>query len=467
LADIDRTPYTPFPSFADWRVKAFDEGTFEKFAQLFSDAKTSAKPDVLVRAVDTATRWAAVDTGAIEGLYTVDRGFTYSVAIEAAAWENIHLVKGEKAQHAISDALEGYEYVLDLATGAERISEVWIKQLHAVLCASQETYTVVTAVGPQEHELPKGTYKTQPNSPLNIASGTVHEYAPVNETAPEMHRLVEELNSEQFVTAHPVIQAAYAHYAFVCIHPFADGNGRVARAIASVFLYRQPGVPLVIFADQKAEYLDALERADGGSPDTFVQFVADRAIDTIQMVRTEVGREPAPSLEESLDLLQASLTGIGGLTHNEVDALGARLIEAVSSAFNAALAAHPTRPPVSISLGWSQGSIPKLPAGYRRAPGARELQINATSSPPATAKIIANYGAAIARAGTDVADFIVVAQGGTVLLEIALREVHPTLSTSLIYRLQVVAEHELSTLIHGLVERGRIALEKGGYLAGG
>lgn len=30
-----------------------------------------------------------------------------------------------------------------------------------------------------------------------------------------------------FVKAHPVLQAAWAHFAFVAVHPFADGNGRV------------------------------------------------------------------------------------------------------------------------------------------------------------------------------------------------------------------------------------------------
>ena len=45
---------------------------------------------------------------------------------------------------------------------------------------------------------------------------------------------------------HPAVQAAYAHYALTAIHPFADGNGRLARTVASVFLMRSAGVPLFL-----------------------------------------------------------------------------------------------------------------------------------------------------------------------------------------------------------------------------
>lgn len=54
-----------------------------------------------------------------------------------------------------------------------------------------------------------------------------------------------------FASSHPVVQAAYVHHALAAVHPFAEGNGRVARALASVFLYRGVDVPLVVFSDQQ------------------------------------------------------------------------------------------------------------------------------------------------------------------------------------------------------------------------
>src|SRR5262249_59119938 len=71
-------------------------------------------------------------------------------------------------------------------------------------------------------------------------------------------RLAGELGSEVFAGLHPAAQAAYTHYALTSIHPFADGNGRLARTVASIFLIRAAGVPLLIFADQWPSYYQAV-----------------------------------------------------------------------------------------------------------------------------------------------------------------------------------------------------------------
>ncbi|GAA1151084.1 hypothetical protein [Nesterenkonia lutea] len=106
--------------------------------------------EALRQAVIRASRTAAVDTGAIEGLYTVDRGFTYSVATQAATWETLVRYKGEPARRAIEDALNAYDYVLDAATEDVVVSEKWIRELHMTVCAHQDTYDVTTNVGTQQ-----------------------------------------------------------------------------------------------------------------------------------------------------------------------------------------------------------------------------------------------------------------------------------------------------------------------------
>jgi Fic family protein len=464
MTEPARGPYQRFPTFRDWSTTRFDEATVERFSALLQQTKEATSDDALLRAVQTATKWAAIDTGAIEGLYEVDRGFTLTVALEAAAWANIHLVKGEAVQRAIQDALDGYDYVLDLATGASPVTEVWIKQLHQVLCASQETYTVVTAVGKQEHPLKKGEYKSQPNSPFNIATETIHEYAPVDDVPAEMHRLVDELNADVFRKAHPVVQAAYAHYSFVCIHPFADGNGRVSRALASVYLYRSPGVPLVVFADQKAAYLDALEAADRTDPIPFIQFVADRVVDTIQMVRTDMARRPGPSLQERMTEFQTSLTGRGGLLHSEIDALALRLLDVLQASFERHASESPLRAPLSILLQPSSGTPGGMPPGYRQVPnGARSLRVVVTSAPPANAQVARHYGVVVARPDHDGADFVVFVSDGRVLIDALLRELTPSISVALTYRSDAVAEAEIISLVDQAATQGVENLRAQGY----
>jgi Fic family protein len=150
-------------------------------------------------------------------------------------------IRRDHVKSIIEDAVAAYDMVLDAVTAQVLpfVTETWIRQLHEVICASQPTYRVyVDSFGAfQDLKLPLDAYKKVPNSPT-LASGEVHEYASPLETAAEMGRLIEELRTKEFLAAHPVVQAAYAHYAFVCVHPFVDGNGRVARALASVFLYR-------------------------------------------------------------------------------------------------------------------------------------------------------------------------------------------------------------------------------------
>src|SRR5689334_3700205 len=80
--DAPVEPYIPFPPFRDWVATEFDRPTLDRFARLLEEARGSATAGRLRAAVETATKWAAVDTGAIEGLYEVDRGFTFTVAVE-------------------------------------------------------------------------------------------------------------------------------------------------------------------------------------------------------------------------------------------------------------------------------------------------------------------------------------------------------------------------------------------------
>ena len=70
----------------------------------------------------------------------------------------------------------------------------------------------------------------------------VHFEAPAaNRLDAEMTRFLDWLNGD--AAMEPVLKAATAHLWFVTIHPFDDGNGRIARAIADLLLARSEGSP--------------------------------------------------------------------------------------------------------------------------------------------------------------------------------------------------------------------------------
>lgn len=78
---------------------------------------------------------------------------------------------------------------------------------------------------------------------------------------------------------HPVEFAALAHLKFVCIHPFVDGNGRVARLLMNLALLRAGWSLAIIPPICRAEYIAALEKS-GRQTAPFVLFVRDRVKET-------------------------------------------------------------------------------------------------------------------------------------------------------------------------------------------
>jgi Fic family protein len=289
--------YQGFPDFSTWGpLRPEDADLWSRFSASLAERREAATPEALKASVDVAIRAAALDTGAIEGLYTVDRGFTMTVAVQGMAWEQMIEERGAGVRDLFEAQLQAYELVLDAVTHKLPVTEAWIRALHETLCAPQKTYRVLTASGWQEHELPRGQYKTQPNH-VRLKDGSFHAYAPVERVPTEMHRLIEQLRSPEFEAAHPILQASWVHYAFVAIHPFADGNGRVARALASVYFYRTGSIPLLVFANQKLAYLDVLHEADLGNLRSLIGFFRDRGIDTMQFVAEGLLTAGLPSVE--------------------------------------------------------------------------------------------------------------------------------------------------------------------------
>jgi hypothetical protein len=66
----------------------------------------------------------------------------------------------------------------------------------------------------------------------------------------------------QYGSEDPIIVAAWFHHRFTQIHPYQDGNGRVARALTTLILLRAELLPLLIDRDLRVEYITALEEAD-------------------------------------------------------------------------------------------------------------------------------------------------------------------------------------------------------------
>lgn len=390
--------YRPFPPFSEWLGFNVDAVRWQRYTTGLEQRRQTASKDVLEKAQNIVRRAAAVDTGALEGLYEVDRGFTFTVATEAAFWQARVDEKGEQVRGYIEAQLEAYEYILNLATGETPVSEAAIRSLHEIICRSQETYTAVTEIGPQAIRLRKGQYKTSPNH-VRDRDGNVHAYAPVGVTPSEMHRLCQELRSETFVRAHPALQAAYAHYSFVLVHPFADGNGRVARALASAFTYRAQYVPLLILAEKRDDYLDALSEADKGRPQSFVDFISERVLDSIQLVEESIRAALPVASEQSLQRLQRLNQTQSGYTHVEIDKAASSLLGEMSARLSKKLkaAAAESGNVLTADASKTSGWFSFVYDHYRGiGNGENAIRVSAsTKTLPQNASINRNYGVSV------------------------------------------------------------------------
>src|SRR4051794_17603980 len=122
-----------------------------------------------------------------------------------------------------------------------------------------------------------GAWHDDGKGPMQVVSGPVGKEH-VHFEAPKAERLDSEMGAflDWFETAtgiDPVLKAAQAHLWFVTIHPFEDGNGRIARAIADMALARSEGSPQRFYSmstrirQERKAYYDILERTQKGTMD--------------------------------------------------------------------------------------------------------------------------------------------------------------------------------------------------------
>lgn len=227
------------------------------------------KSEALTQFNDRLRRQWAIETGIIEGLYTIDRGTTLLLVERGIESSLIPHGSTDKPVETVVAILKDQESVLDglmdFVRSRRELSKSYIKELHQTLTAHQET---VEALDQFNHlttmQLRRGEWKMLPNNPKSLADGGMHEYCPPVHVEAEMDRLIAMHLHHRELGVSPEVEAAWLHHRFTQIHPFQDGNGRVARALAALVLLRAQWFPLVIDRDQRVEYLNALEEADHG-----------------------------------------------------------------------------------------------------------------------------------------------------------------------------------------------------------
>lgn len=268
-------PIEDLPS--DWRMLASQE--LRSLSDVWTDQKALLEgSDALRQFNDRLQRQWAIETGILERIYSLDRGVTEVLierGIDSSLIPNDSTDKDpELVTRIIRDQESAVDWLFDIVNGQREFSLSFIKELHALMTRYQNTASGRDQFG-HEVELPllRGMWKELPNNPTR-PDGSLHEYCPPEQVAPEMERLLHLHQIHEELGVSPELEAAWLHHRFTQVHPFQDGNGRIARALASLVLIRAGWFPLVVTRDDRERYIYALELADQGDLTSLALLIA-------------------------------------------------------------------------------------------------------------------------------------------------------------------------------------------------
>lgn len=276
---------------------------------VWSDQRTKLEgSSQLTDFTERLSREWAIETGIIENLYDIERGVTQTLIERGFQAELLSHGSTNKPREFVlqllrdqKDALDG---VFSFVRQERPLSTSYIKELHAALLRSQSETEAIDQFGNLvEVLLIKGDWKKLPNYP--IRDGITYTYCPPEHVAAEMDRLITIHNEHSEAGVSPEVAAAWLHHRFTQIHPFQDGNGRVARALASLVLIKEGLFPLVVTRDDRDDYIRALEAADKGDLKSLVDLFAK--LQRIQFARATA--VSAAVLAEDVDV-KAMLGGL-------------------------------------------------------------------------------------------------------------------------------------------------------------
>lgn len=227
----------------------------------------------------------AIETGIIEGLYTLDQGVTETLIQRGIFADYIERSSTDQEPQDLARILQDHQESIALVDqyirGSNPLTRSFIRQLHQVLTRHQGTYAGVTQFGKRYNPpLDKGGFKKLPNNPTR-PDGNIHQYCPPEQVDSEIDNLLYFYNEMERASYHPLLTGAWLHHAFTQIHPFQDGNGRVVRALLTWHLVKENYLPIVVSRDDRADYIEKLELADGGDLNPFVDLMVQMEKRTI------------------------------------------------------------------------------------------------------------------------------------------------------------------------------------------
>ncbi|WP_440948298.1 Fic family protein [Methanosarcina sp. T3] len=157
----------------------------------------------------------------------------------------------------VSNNAKAFDRMEELAKKKRSIDHIVIQEIHEIV-----TRSILEDAG---------RYRTR-----NVRiTGAVKSPLDWSKIVKLMDELIEKVAESK---AHPIETASFLHHRFVEIHPFSDGNGRVARLLTNLYLIARDYPPVVLKKEDRKKYYRSLRAADSGNLGPFANFIA-KAVD--------------------------------------------------------------------------------------------------------------------------------------------------------------------------------------------
>lgn len=200
----------------------------------------------------------------------------------------------------ISGHDEAIKWITEIVKDDFPLTEKFIRELHILLLKEPHEKPAITPDGKETvKRIEVGQYKSVPNH-VQTRTGEIFRFATPEETPAKMHDLINWYREKkELPDVNPIILAAEFHYRFVRIHPFDDGNGRIARILMNFILMQYGYPPAIIKTADRQNYFSALQQADSGIFEPFFEYIAEKLLHSLQIM---IAGAKGESIEEPDDI---------------------------------------------------------------------------------------------------------------------------------------------------------------------
>lgn len=206
---------------------------------------------------------------------------------------------------------EAIKYIEEVINQKRPLTEQFIRELHKMLLKEPYEVNAETPDGkPTKKRIQIGQYKTTPNH-VKTSTGEMFYFASPEETPAKMEELINWYREEfKKKKVDAILFATEFHYRFVRIHPFDDGNGRIARLLMNFILMQKGFPPAIIKTEDKQNYFNALQQADAGDIEYFFNYICEREIESLELMLSGARGEDIDDeddLDKKIKLLRQKL----------------------------------------------------------------------------------------------------------------------------------------------------------------